>query len=153
MTVSDWSVDDSGNVTYTLENGAAGDTVTLPVVISSVNYQNATVSVEIALTEKNNQAALTLSNAEMTYGGTLTLSAAGGSGTGEVTYAIVSGGSLATLSGSVLTATGVGTVTVQATKAGDSDYNEATATAIITIKKAVPAMTLSASRAPSPAAP
>lgn len=145
VTVTGWNVDASGNVTYTLENGAVGDTVTLPVVISSVNYQDATVNVAITLTEKNNQAPLTLSNAEMTYGGTLTLSAAGGSGTGEVTYAIVNGGSLATLSGSVLTATGVGTVTVQATKAGDSDYNEATATATITIKKAVPAMTLSAS--------
>lgn len=145
VTVSDWSVDASGKVTYTLENGAAGDTVTLPVVISSDNYEDATVNVAITLTEKNNQAPLTLSNAEMTYGGTLTLSAAGGSGTGEVTYAIVNGGNLATLNGSVLTATGVGTVTVQATKAGDSDYNEATATATITIKKAVPAMTLSAS--------
>lgn len=145
VTVTDWSVDESGKVTYTLSGGAAGDTVTLPVVISSVNYQDATVNVAITLTEKNTQAALTLSNAEMTYGGTLTLSAAGGSGTGEVTYAIVSGGNLATLNGSVLIATGVGTVTVQATKAGDSDYNEATATATITIKKAVPAMTLSAS--------
>ena len=144
VTVTGWNVDASGNVTYTLENGAAGDTVTLPVVISSDNYQDATVSVAITLTAKNNQAPLTLSNAEMTYGGTLTLSAAGGSGTGEVTYAIVSGDA-ATLNGSVLTATGVGTVTVQATKAGDSDYNEATATATITIKKAVPAMTLSAS--------
>lgn len=145
VTVTGWSVDASGNVTYTLSGGAAGDTVTLPVVISSVNHEDATVNVAITLTEKNNQAPLTLSNAEMTYGGTLTLSAAGGSGTGEVTYAIMSGGSLATLNGSVLTATGVGTVTVQATKAGDSDYNEATATAIITIKKAVPAMILSAS--------
>ena len=131
MNVTDWSVDESGKVTYTLSGGAEGDTVTLPVVISSVNYQDATVNVAITLTEKNSQAALTLSNAEMTYGGTLTLSAAGGSGRGEVTYAIVSGGDLATLDGSVLTATGVGTVTVQATKAGDSDYNEATATATI----------------------
>lgn len=123
VTVTDWSVDASGNVTYTLSGGAARDTVTLPVVISSVNYQDATVSVAITLTEKNNQAPLTLSNAEMTCGGTLTLSAAGGSGTGEVTYAILSGENLATLNGSVLTATGVGTVTVRATKAGDSDYN------------------------------
>ena len=145
VTVTGWSVDGSGKVTYTLSGGAAGNTVTLPVVISSVNYQDATVNVAITLTEKHTQAALTLSNAEMTYGGTLTLSAAGGSGTGEVTYAIVSGREFATLNGSVLTATGVGTVTVQATKAGDSDYNEATATATITIKKAVPAMTLSAS--------
>lgn len=145
VTVTGWSVDASGNVTYTLSGGAAGDTVTLPVVISSDNYEDATVNVAITLTEKNNQAPLTLSDAEMTYGGTLTLSAAGGSGTGEVTYEIVNGGNLATLNGNVLTATGVGTVTVQATKAGDSDYNEATATAIITIKKAVPAMTLSAS--------
>lgn len=144
VTVTDWSVDENGKVTYTLSGGAAGDTVTLPVVISSVNYQDATVNVAITLTEKYNQAALTLSNAEMTYGGTLTLSAAGGSGIGEVTYAIVSGDA-ATLNGSVLTATGVGTVTVRATKAGDRDYNEATAAATITIKKAVPAMTLSAS--------
>ena len=100
VTVTDWSVDGSGKVTYTLSGGAAGDTVTLPVVISSVNYQDATVKVAITLTEKHTQAALTLSNAEMTYGGTLTLSAAGGSGTGEVTYAIMSGGELATLNGS-----------------------------------------------------
>lgn len=144
VTVTDWSVDESGKVTYTLNGGATGDTVTLPVTITSENYADTTVKVVISLTEKYNQAPLTLSNAEMTYGGTLTLSAAGGSGTGEVTYAIVSGDA-ATLNGSVLTATGVGTVTVQATKAGDSDYNEATATATITIKKAVPAMTLSAS--------
>ena len=145
VTVTDWSVDESGKVTYTLRGGAVGDTVTLPVTITSENYADTTVKVVISLTEKNSQAPLTLSNAKMTYGDTLTLSAAGGSGTGEVTYAIVGGGNLATLKGSVLTATGVGTVTVRATKAGDSDYNEATAAATITIKKAMPAMTLSAS--------
>ena len=80
MTVTDWSVDESGKVTYTLNGGATGDTVTLPVTITSENYADTTVKVVISLTEKYNQAPLTLSNAEMTYGGTLTLSAAGGSG-------------------------------------------------------------------------
>ena len=50
--VDSWSVDaTTGKVTYTLSGGAAGDTVTLPVIIKSTNYADATVKVVITLTK------------------------------------------------------------------------------------------------------
>ena len=51
VTVTDWKVDPTGKVTYTLSGGAAGDTVTLPVIIKSTNYADATVEVVITLTK------------------------------------------------------------------------------------------------------
>ena len=51
VTVTDWKVDPTGKVTYTLSGGAAGDTVTLPVTIGSDNYADATVNVKITLTK------------------------------------------------------------------------------------------------------
>lgn len=52
-TVTSWDVDSTGKVTYTLSGGAAGDTVTLPVIIKSTNYADATVKVVITLTAKD----------------------------------------------------------------------------------------------------
>lgn len=49
VTVTNWDVDSTGKVTYTLSGGAAGDTVTLPVTIKSTNYADATVNVVITL--------------------------------------------------------------------------------------------------------
>ena len=50
--VDSWSVDaTTGKVTYTLSGGAADDTVTLPVIIKSTNYADATVNVVITLTK------------------------------------------------------------------------------------------------------
>lgn len=48
--VTDWSVAADGTVRYTLSGqGAAGDTAVLPVVISSTNYQDATVQVVLTM--------------------------------------------------------------------------------------------------------
>ena len=49
VTVTNWDVDSTGKVTYTLSGGAAGDTVTLPVTIKSTNYADSTVNVVIKL--------------------------------------------------------------------------------------------------------
>ena len=50
--VDSWSVDSTtGKVSYKLSNGAADDTVTLPVIIKSTNYADATVNVKITLTK------------------------------------------------------------------------------------------------------
>ena len=65
--VDSWTVDASGKVSYKLSNGAAGDTVTLPVTITSANYNDATVKVVITLTKP---------------------SSSGGGGGGVSTYAI-----------------------------------------------------------------
>lgn len=49
VTIDSWDVDATGKVTYKLSNGAVDDTVTLPVVIKSTNYADATVNVVITL--------------------------------------------------------------------------------------------------------
>lgn len=51
--VSSWSVQADGTVVYTLSgNGAAGDTATLPVIVSSQNYEDATINLVITLTDR-----------------------------------------------------------------------------------------------------
>lgn len=53
VAVSSWSVDNStGLVKFALTGGAANDTVTLPVTITSTNYADSTVNVVITLTDK-----------------------------------------------------------------------------------------------------
>ena len=132
----------TGKVTYTLSNGAANDTVTLPVTIVSANYEDATVKVKITLTARDNQAELRITGGTtVVYGQTLQLGTSGGSGTGAVTYAVTNGTGEATINPEtgVLTPVKVGSVSVIATKAGDTDYNEVTSASVeITITKATP---------------
>ena len=49
VTVTSWAVDVTGKVTYTLSGGKVNDTVTLPVIIGSDNYADATVNVVITI--------------------------------------------------------------------------------------------------------
>ena len=129
----------TGKVTYKLSGGAAGDTVTLPVIIESANYADATVNVVITLTAKDDQAALTLTGGTtVVYGQTLQLGTSGGSGTGAVTYAVTNGTGEATIDTTgKLTPVKVGTVKVKATKAEDANYNAITSAEVeITIKQA-----------------
>ena len=140
-TVTGWDVDTTGKVTYTLSGGAAGDIVTLPVIIKSTNYADSTVNVVISLTAKDDQAALTLTGGTtVVYGQTLQLGTSGGSGTGAVTYAVTNVDGQATVDASgKLTPVKVGTVKVKATKAADASFNEATSAEVeITITKATP---------------
>lgn len=139
VTVTSWAVDATGKVTYTLSGGAAGDTVTLPVIIGSDNYADATVKVVITLTAKDDQAALTfIGGTTVVYGQTLQLGTSGGSGTGAVTYAVTNGTGEATIDASgKLTPVKVGKVRVSATKAGDASYNSITSAEVeITITRA-----------------
>ena len=140
--ISNPSVDADGVLKYTLTGkGKIDDTVTLPVTITSVNYEDTTVKVVITLKAKDDQAALSITGDNtVVYGKTLTLGTTGGSGTGKVTYSIDEANSTgeATIDANgVLTPVKVGSITVIATKASDADYNEATSAAfIITITKA-----------------
>ena len=141
VTVTSWDVDSTGKVTYTLSGGVAGDTVTLPVIIGSDNYENSAVNVKITLTAKDDQAALTLTGGTtVVYGQTLQLGTSGGSGTGAVTYAVTNGTGEATVDASgKLTPVKVGTVKVKATKDGDASYNSITSAEVeITITRATP---------------
>ena len=142
--ISDSSVDANGVLKYTLTGkGKIGNTVTLPLTITSVNYEDTTVKVVITLKAKDDQAALNITGDNtVVYGKTLTLGTIGGSGTGKVTYSIDKASSTgeATIDANgVLTPVKVGSITIIATKAGDANYNEATSAAfVITITKASP---------------
>lgn len=140
VTIQNWKVE-NGKVSFTLSGGAVGDTVTLPVEISSTNYAPSTVCVKITLTDKDAQSALSIvGSTSVIYGNTLTLQTAGGSGSGNVTYAVTNGTGTASIEGNVLTATGAGTVFVTATKDGDDDYAAVSSNAVLfTIEKATPA--------------
>lgn len=142
--IENFFVDANGVVKYTLTGtGVAGNTVTLPVTISSTNYEDTTVNIVITLTEKDDQAPLTITgNTTLVYGQKLTLEITGGSGTGAVTYRIAEAGGTgeATIDADgILIPVRVGTVTIIAAKAGDADYNEvASKPFVITITKALP---------------
>lgn len=83
------------------------------------------------------QATLSITDNTMNVNSTLTLSTTGGSGSGTVTYSLVSAGSAGcALSGAVLTPSSSGTCTVSATKAADSTYSSiSTGTVTITVSK------------------
>ena len=84
-----------------------------------------------------NQATFTASAtpATINVGGVSAISVTGGSGTGTVTYALVSG-SPCTLLGTTLTALGQGICSVTATKPADTNYFLATSNAIVNVNLA-----------------
>ena len=133
---------DTGVLSYTLTAGAKDDTVKWTVTISSHNYADFTKEVTLTLTDKDDQAALTLTGGTtVVYGQTLQLGTSGGSGTGAVTYAVTNGTGEATIDAATgkLTPVKVGTVKVKATKAGDASYNSVTSAEVeITITRATP---------------
>ena len=85
---------------------------------------------------KATQAPLTAvaANTSIGYGQTTTLSTTGGNGTDTVSYAVATGGSI---TGNTLAATAASSCTVVSTKATDTNYTQASSTAItITVGKA-----------------
>ncbi|MBR5419731.1 MAG: hypothetical protein IK115_01135, partial [Lachnospiraceae bacterium] len=52
--VTDWSVDSTtGLVSANISGGTAGDTITLPVTVSSENYENVEINVKVKLVDKS----------------------------------------------------------------------------------------------------
>ena len=132
---------ESGKLTYAISGGKASDTVTITLKASCNNYEDFTITLNITLTEKDDQAALRVTGGTtVIYGETLQLGTSGGSGTGAVTYTVTEVDGKATIDANgVLTPVQVGTVTVTAAKAGDDAYNDVTSAAVtITITKATP---------------
>ena len=135
---------DGSLLTYAISGGKAGDKITITLKASCDNYEDFTITLNVTLTEKDDQKPLTITGAgSVVYGQTLTLTATGGSGTGTVTYRIDTDASTgeATIDPEtgVLTPVKVGSVSVIATKAGDNDYNDVTsAPFVLMIKPATP---------------
>ena len=135
---------DGNLLTYAISGGKAGDKITIILKASCDNYEDFTITLNVTLTEKDDQKPLTITGAgSVVYGQTLTLTTTGGSGTGTVTYRIDTDASTgeATIDPEtgVLTPVKVGSVSVIATKAGDNDYNDVTsAPFVLMIKPATP---------------
>ena len=106
--------------------GHSGKTVT-------ISYGGKTAKTDALTVGKAEQAALSITGKPTTVynGDTFTLTTTGGSGTGTVTWEIISGPATVDANGKV-TVTGPGSIEVKATKAADADYNEATATLSLT---------------------
>lgn len=106
--------------------GHSGKTVT-------ISYGGKTAKTDALTVGKAEQAALSITGKPTTVynGDTFTLTTTGGSGTGTVTWKIISGPATVDANGKV-TVTGTGSIEVKATKAADADYNEATATLSLT---------------------
>ncbi len=107
----------------TLTTAAVGTCLVTATKAADANYAAATSSgITLTITQAP-QAALVASSsvATVTFGGTAVLSAAGGSGSGAVTFASSNGN--CTIVGTTLTAAAVGTCTITATKAGDTNYS------------------------------
>ena len=131
VTVTSWAVDATGKVTYTLSGGAAGDTVTLPVIIKSTNYADATVNVVITLTAKDIPN-VTAKDVVVTYDGN-SIPADKITGTADVagTWEWKAGTAVTDVSDS-------GTKTVVFKPADSVNYAEVEKTITVTINRATP---------------
>jgi len=107
--------------TYTAAVHVVNDSTTTPYIV----YLNGTGS-------RQEQAALDFNpESPQTYNTTNALSASGGSGTGELGYAVASGPGQVVNSTNLLATCGTGMVTVVATKAEDALYNSIASTALV----------------------
>ena len=136
---------DAGVITYQLADGLdaahVSETQTVMVTLSfGSNYNTVSYQLTISITDRQPQAELTYTGATvMTYGETLTLRSAGGSGSGVVSYTVREDTGKAEIFGDQMKATQAGTVYVTVHKAADADYTEASSSEVaITIRKAVP---------------
>ena len=116
-------------------NSGTGTCVVGATKAADDNYNQATASATVTL-QKANQAPLTLNaGSPLTYNTAETLTTTGGSGTGAVTFSLTSG-SCTLLTNQLTANSGTGTCVVGATKAADNNYNQATASATVTLQKA-----------------
>lgn len=115
---------------------------TYNVTAAYSDSRNAGSVTEVFTVEKANQAALSITNpGAKVYGGApFQLTATGGTGSGAVTYSLVSGNATVTPEGMV-TLTGIGDISVKATKASDNNYNETTSSnCVFQVEKGSPAV-------------
>lgn len=135
-------------VSFTIVSGSAtlsGNVLTFTgvgsVVVRAIQggseYYNAATSVDRTITPNKATQTITFSQpAAQTYGIPLTPNATASSGL-AISYSIVSGS--ATVSGSTVTFTGVGSVTVRAAQSGNANFNAATSVdRSFTVNKATP---------------
>jgi VCBS repeat-containing protein len=114
-----WLTFANNTLTGTPPLGSVG-TVSLAFKATNTSGPDATQTFTLTI-DKGDQTALTVNPASSTFGSTVTLSTAGGKGTGVVTFSTTT--PACSISGATLSTTSAGDCSVTATKAGDADYN------------------------------
>ena len=141
--------DDNGTFAWTNRNtvptvaqsGTAFEVTYTPNDAANYDYSNVTLTSMVMVTVNKADQMPMLAVAEVAgkkYGDNpFVLEATGGSGTGVVTYELVSGTAAAVTSAGLVTIVGVGDIVVRAIKVGDDNYNSVvSANRTITIGKA-----------------
>ncbi len=102
------------------------------------HYNVATDTIDVEVNKADQSALTATADSPIVFGETSALGTTGGSGTGEVSFAVTLGGSFCNIGvdGVTLTGTGVGTCTVTATKAASANYNVATDTIDVVVNRA-----------------
>lgn len=129
------TLDAAGTATYTWTGVEAKIYRLKAVYEGDTNYQQSSSQEAAFDTRKQNQSGFALSDpGTKTYGDAgFTLATTGGNGTGAVTFES-SDSSILSINGSLATIHKAGSVTITATKAGDSSYNPITAVRQLTIE-------------------
>ena len=151
----------TGAFTYSVVSGPAtisGSTVTLTGAgtvalmaseAADSNYAAATKNATFTVAAGTPTISFTVGN--QTYGAAPFAVAATSNSTGAFTYSVVSGP--ATISGSTVTLTGAGTVTLMASEAADSNYAAATKNATFTVTAGTPTISFTVGNQTYGAAP
>ena len=144
------SSNSSGAITYSVVSGPAtisGATVTVTGVGTVVLQASEAASGDFAAGTKTASFAvsaeaptITFAVSNQTYGVAPFAVSASSNSSGAITYSVVSGP--ATISGSTVTVTGVGTVVLQASQAASGNYTAGTKTASFAVSAEAPTITL-----------
>ncbi|MEQ8840182.1 MAG: S-layer homology domain-containing protein [Acidimicrobiales bacterium] len=138
----DWTVFDDGvgtGTSTTVTGLTAGTEYQFDVMATNANGTGA-ASAPKSATPRTGQAPLVGVTGGFSIGKSATLGSTGGSGTGAVTYEVISGPCV--INGTSITSTTAGVCRVVATKAGDSTYVAATSAAFRIIAADAPAAVL-----------
>jgi hypothetical protein len=128
---------------YTLTVGSVGDTCNVSMsLVGDALYQDvpAASAVSVTVTAISQSGLVITSGSQMNVGATLTVSAAGGSGPGAVSYHLVGDGGtgcqINSSTGELSGATAAGSCTVYAKRAASNNYNEVTSSnQVVTVNK------------------
>ena len=133
----------AGTITVTYNGGTTVGAVALTFGSASFFDQNANPEAGTAtggtltlLRQAQAPLSVAANPAALRFGGSAVLSTSGGSGSGEVAYVVTTGADFCAVAGTTLNATGVGTCTVTATKAGDAQFEPATASTSVAVSRA-----------------
>jgi len=135
----------SGNSIYVTETGtvtvlSAGEAVITAVKAGDGDYLSREGTIRLRV-DKGTQNALIISGIPQTIiagQAPFNLNVYGGSGTGELSYAVASGKAVNVDANGLVTILKAGTAMLKVTKAADANYNDATATVEINVKRALP---------------